>query len=253
MKFIFIVIALSALSALGSSYVDPVYLVLNTTYISDTYYSPDTFGNLQKATFITLATKLVTRWLKCNQTFPVPYNEGRGIFRYDVWSDKHNVNQQVKCFVDCMLREARVILDNDGSLDVVEYTSQIKQLRFNYTIFDINNLSMGDKQQIWDTVYSQANDYPRNCYAVDSFGNEFYDHSKFGSIKDHVSPTKVNIADNCYNLILSYAQAARKCKNVKDPNGNRCETSWMIMRCIMKENRERSFLGPFYPIDLKDE
>lgn len=192
---------------------------------------------------MTLAAKIVNKWLKCNKTFPVPYNEGRGIFHYDVWSDKQYVSQTVKCFVDCTLRESRVVskvinvtpqhriglfngsfyckqITDAGRLDETEYMSQIKQLRFNYTLFDINTLSVEEKQQIWETVYKEANNYPRNCYAAAPLGNLPFNHMIFGSLLGHVSPEKVNIEDTCYNLILSYAQAARKCKNVRDPKGD---------------------------------
>lgn len=80
---------------------------------------------------------------------------------------------------------------------------------------------MEDKQQIWETVYKEASDYPRNCYAAGPLGNPPFGHMIFGSLLGRVSPEKVDIKDDCYNLILSYAQAASKCKNVRDPKGDR--------------------------------
>lgn len=89
---------------------------------------------------------------------------------------------------------------------------QIKQLRFNHTLFDINQESMENKRKIWETVESRANSLTPLCYAV--FSSDSFYSQLFYRIPS------LNFKDRCYKLIQSYSKAARKCKDLKDAAGD---------------------------------
>lgn len=83
----------------------------------------------------------------------------------------------------------------DDGLDEDQYMLQIKELRYNSTYFDINHKSDAEKSVILASLTKLATQL------------ENYERKK-------------TFESRYYELIQSYAQAANKCKNVKDPNGN---------------------------------
>lgn len=89
---------------------------------------------------------------------------------------------------------------------------QIKQLRFNYTTFNINDESMDNKRRIWETMENRANSFTPLCFYV-------FSSDSFFSQPMYRLPT-LSYKDRCYKLIQAYQKAADKCKDIKDPDGD---------------------------------
>nr|AWC08440.1 odorant-binding protein 29 [Bradysia odoriphaga] len=235
MKFIVVCVIVCAI-ALNFS-LDFVYpAAVNTPQ----KYSASNFGTLLGQQHNERAKEITNAWEECNETYNVPLHEGIDLFQNPPWGEERYVDRMSKCLVDCTLRKTGVV--TDCGLDEAEYMKQIKQLRFNYTSFNVNDESDNDKRKIWETIENRANSLPPLCYYVFS-SDSFYTQIQ------HRIPT-LNYQNRCYKLIQSYSKAARKCKDLKDPQGDDCETSWMIMRCIMDENRGQFYNSPFYPIKI---
>ncbi|KAG4076327.1 hypothetical protein HA402_005770 [Bradysia odoriphaga] len=170
-------------------------------------------------------------WQTCNRTYSVPGREGFDMFENVQTTEMLKyVNRTHKCLVDCTMREMGVVTD-DG-LNVAEYMLQIKILRLNYTLFDRNEKSTETRQIISDVINNQT--------------IRFLAHDSCWRLANQTVPhTDSNV---CYELIKSYEKAANKCKDVEDSNGDSCETSFMILRCMNEDHRRRLFNSPFYPI-----
>ncbi|KAJ6648198.1 hypothetical protein Bhyg_03424 [Pseudolycoriella hygida] len=177
------------------------------------------------------AGKILKAWLRCNRSLKVPFDEAIDLFQNPPWGDERYVPYKAKCLVDCTLRSLKVMTEE--GFDAELYHIQIKQLRLNYTTFEANE----EEQKILGEMHKRAMRFSRNCYSV---GN----------------PSKTNMSldefehQKCFELIKIYAHSAIECENVQDPKGDKCETSWMLMKCIIIRNRYRSFNSPFYPIML---
>ncbi|KAG4067007.1 hypothetical protein HA402_012353 [Bradysia odoriphaga] len=182
--------------------------------------------------------RIIVPWLNCSlhiQGFDVPAVD---LFSNDRHRKVQSASKKRKCLLDCTLRRIGVM--TDAGLNETEYMLQIRQLRFNYTTFDINEKSNETKQKILDTILQQTLRRAEldNCHSINS--QRFSENPRlYRSI--------------CYDLVESYALAASNCKNVKDPKGDRCETSWMILQCMNEDHRKRSFIGPFYPVPFTNE
>ncbi|XP_037029872.1 uncharacterized protein LOC119069815 [Bradysia coprophila] len=140
--------------------------------------------------------RIIVPWLNCSlniQGFDVPAVD---LFSNDRHRKVQPASRKRKCLLDCTLRRMGVM--TDAGLDETEYMVQIKQLRFNYTSFDINEKSNETKQKILDTILKQTLSRAKldNCHSNNS--QRFADNpSLYRSI--------------CYDLIESYALAARNC------------------------------------------
>lgn len=125
----------------------------------------------------------------------------------------------------------------DNGLDEAEYMMQIKQLRYNYTSFDINasDIKPEDKTWLMGVIERRASFLKAFNWPKDACKTAQQD------IPYHNNP--------CNALIESYAEAARTCKNVKYPKGDACETSYRIMKCVGEENWKRNYAeAAFYPV-----
>lgn len=92
----------------------------------------------------------------------------------------------------------------DDGFNVAEYMKQIKQLRLNYTSFDINEQPSEMRRTIFDVTHAQLPRLVRkdNCYHISALDpNQKY--------------------AECYTLIKSYEQAANDCKDLQDPDGDK--------------------------------
>lgn len=149
-------------------------------------------------------------------------------------------------------------MSNKG-FDVDKYMEHIKQLRYNYTTFDINSKSIDEKDKLLDTISRRAIMLPSYRPNVQSYAI--------------LCKRKSPHPNLCNDLIESYALAARECKKLENRSNNTwviascwlkgagslikngflrfsCEASFTLMRCIMEENRSRTFNGPFYPVSF---
>jgi hypothetical protein len=166
--------------------------------------------------YIERRVAIVTAWLECRKTFRTR-NQNTLIFRSANWD---GVTNTAKCLVDCTMRNTGVMTDK--GFDEDQYMRHIKQLRYNYTSFDINSKPLEEKAQI---LHSMA-----------KLATQLEKYEQNGS------------AGSRYNaLIQSYADAAHNCKGLKDVNEDNCETSFMIMRCIAEKLKKDAFTAPFYP------
>lgn len=136
--------------------------------------------------------------------------------------------------MDCTMRKTGVL--NDNGLNEEQYMLQIKQLRYNYTTFDINKESQDDRDWVLNVIADRA------------VLLENYQNVRQNAWFDYTCHRKSPHRNLCNDLIQSYAQAARKCKNLKDSKGNKCETAFKIMSCIVEENGKNSFNAPFFPL-----
>lgn len=154
------------------------------------------------------STEITNAWLKCNETYKVPFDEAIDIFQNPPRGDERFMSREAKCLVDCTMRNTGVVsgklkvsstarmrffyhfsilfnqLSDDG-FNVPQYMTHVKQLRFNYTSFDINNRPQDSKREMLMTIWKRS--------------------SGCGS----------------YATILNYSWAARQCSDVRDPNGDR--------------------------------
>lgn len=97
----------------------------------------------------------------------------------------------------------------DYGLDEDEYMKQIKQMRYNYTSFDRNTKSKEMKKLIEDTIIERASRL---------IHYETREPDSFTQAKcENIPPFR----NHCYDLLLSYAEAAHECKNLKDPDGDK--------------------------------
>lgn len=143
----------------------------------------------------------------------------------DMWAETLNVLWIASCVkpawsVNAKLirREKRILTVcyhaiyqmSDSGLDEIEYLSHIKQLRYNYTTFDIHKLSIRAQRRVMEIISKRASDLPR--YIARPL--DFHDHF-ICRIYSKV------FRNTCYNLIQSYALAARNCKNLKATDGDR--------------------------------
>ncbi|XP_037029884.1 uncharacterized protein LOC119069826 [Bradysia coprophila] len=235
MKFIFVVaivsVFLQILPVYGHVDLDEIFRARE----DHTWYTSYFDYELRKQ-FMRRIVTIVRSWMQCRKVFALPLNESMDIFENPPVGDERYVKRTAKCLADCTMRKDGVM--SDDGLDEAKYIVQIMQLRYNYTTFDIMKKSSEEKEKIWDTISKRAS----LLTSYEMRPNDLYRHFKCRNM----SPFR----NHCYDLIRSYVQAVRNCKNLKDPKDDDCETSWMIMRCIMEENRKRSFDGPFYPIRL---
>ncbi|XP_037031501.1 uncharacterized protein LOC119071007 [Bradysia coprophila] len=238
MKFITVCVTVCAIALnLSLMFANPQTPPTNIVNTSRTDESGQSFftGDLQKILrhqFDTLVHRINETWLQCNETYAVSGFKNR----VDLFSNAPTnevdpiVNNTRRCLVDCTLRKMGVMTD-DG-LNKTAYMAQIKQLRFNYTSFDITKKPIRTQQKIYEVINAQvpyliAKDY---CYGT----------GPWLEVKD--------LHHMCNQLIYSYEMAAYECRDIIDPTGDNCETSWMIMGCMIESHRRRSFESPFYPI-----
>lgn len=98
---------------------------------------------------------------------------------------------------------------NDYGLNETEYMKQIKQMRYNYTTFDVSEQSNEMKKLIRDTIVKRAS----RLVHYETRADDLYTQSKCEN-----NPPMRN---HCYNLLLSYEQAAHGCKYLKDSSGDK--------------------------------
>lgn len=97
----------------------------------------------------------------------------------------------------------------DEGLNEEEYMLHIKQLRYNYTSFDLESKSREEKDRILNIISIRAL-YLTNYEGI--WATEWHEYS---------CKRKSPYRNVCNDLIQSYALAARKCKSLKDPKGDR--------------------------------
>ncbi|XP_037030956.1 uncharacterized protein LOC119070631 [Bradysia coprophila] len=215
MKFIvFIIIIVSAIALSVSS--DCSDGSVNNSQNDDkqfTFFSTY-FDYLLNEQYEKTSTEIADAWLKCNETYSVPFDEGIDMFQNPPRGDERYMRREAKCLVDCTMRNTGVMTDE--GFQVEQYMRHVKQLRFNYTSFDIDKRPAGAKRDMLATIWKRS--------------------SGCGS----------------YGTILNYSWAARQCSDVRDPEGDNCETAWLIMRCMMNRKRERLYNSPFFPVLLKE-
>lgn len=174
-------------------------------------------------------------WTACKKVFTdVPDKDTSDIFQNPLSGNERDVTDKAKCLVDCIMNKTGVM--SEKGFDVDKYMEHIKQLRYNYTTFDINSKSIDEKDKLLDTISRRAIMLPSYRPNVQSYAI--------------LCKRKSPHPNLCNDLIESYALAARECKKLENRSKNTCEASFTLMRCIMEENRSRSFNGPFYPVSF---
>lgn len=101
----------------------------------------------------------------------------------------------------------------DEGFQVAEYMAQIKQLRYNYTSFDLNEQSDSMKLNVATALKGQVFRFSHEdgCFA------EKYDRNYKGQLRRRT----ILYPEICYELIQSYELAAQSCKDLRDPAGDR--------------------------------
>ncbi|KAG4076409.1 hypothetical protein HA402_005852 [Bradysia odoriphaga] len=195
----------------------------------DPAVSMDEFEIGLKRRYLETSASVVDAWRQCNATYHVPSNESFDMFINPTWGIERRLSKNAKCLIDCTMRKMGVMTD-DG-FQWSEYVDQIKKLRFVYTTFNINDKPEETRRLMWNAVFRKALEYSyRKCYINADF-------KESDSLDRHY----------CYGLAMSYYQAAKACMDVRHAEGDSCETSSMIMNCIISDNRRRSYDVPFYP------
>ncbi|KAJ6648197.1 hypothetical protein Bhyg_03423, partial [Pseudolycoriella hygida] len=197
---------------------------------SDQMDQIDDFEGMVKEKQVEAATAILKAWMKCNETFKVPFDDGVALFA-NIPDDGRHVNTSVKCLVDCTIRETGLMTDDDR-LDSAKYLAKISELRFNYLDYKEDET----KLQILEAIYKTSVGFAENCYSMED---------PHGNMDEFLRKT-------CFDLIKAYKESVNHCEGLKDPKDDKCATSWMILRCIMKKNREQSFQSPFYPVRLNE-
>ncbi|XP_037036586.1 uncharacterized protein LOC119074528 isoform X2 [Bradysia coprophila] len=196
----------------------------------DPAVSMEEFESGLKRRYLETSATIVDAWRKCNETYHVPSNESYDMFINPTWGVERALSKDAKCLIDCTMRKMGVMTDEGFQWS--EYIDQIKKLRFVYTTFNINDKPDETRMQMWNAVFRQALEYSyRKCYI-----NANFDEGS-DSLDRHY----------CYGLAMSYYQAVKVCKDIRHAEGDSCETSLMIMKCIISDNRRRSYDVPFYP------
>ncbi|XP_037031502.1 uncharacterized protein LOC119071008 [Bradysia coprophila] len=198
--------------------------IVNTSRTTGSNHSFPAFSfkSVLQHQYNALVDRINATWLQCNETFNVLRSQQR--------LDPH-MSSTRKCLVDCTLRTMGMITDNAPDDD--QYMLYMKQLRLNYTTntSDMNKKSKDSKKSIFDPLNHQLPHGVRNgtCRAVVG-----------------VSNTDVPFSDLCQVLIESYSLAASKCNDLQSPYGDNCDTSWMIMSCMIRRHRGKLYKSPFY-------
>ncbi|XP_037036425.1 uncharacterized protein LOC119074408 [Bradysia coprophila] len=237
MKFIYVAIIVSALalslcSCSNSTVNDsPFYksLVTKETFRDRMYFSTY-FEHLLKEQFFQTQSVIVNAWKECSEHFYITdADDAIDIFKNPPLAK--NVKSHKKCLYNCIMNRTGVMTD-DGFQEGL-YMKTIRQLRLNYTSFNIDEKRGETKLKILKTVKRLAKGL--NRFTMCSTRN-----------------SKSNRDDSEY-LLESYARAAHKCKQVEYPEVlDRCEDSWNLMNCIIAQNQQRNFDSPFYPLWVKD-
>ncbi|KAG4065158.1 hypothetical protein HA402_007555 [Bradysia odoriphaga] len=149
----------------------------------------------------------------CNETWSVPRDEAIELFENPPPGLLRLTNKPAKCLIDCVIRKTGVM--TDAGFQVDQYMLQFKQLRLNYTSYNLNSKPRAEKEEVLAAIKKFAEGNPKN-----------------------------------YEMIEAYEWAANECKGRKDPDDDNCQTSWLIARCIINRAREKHFNAPFYPADL---
>ncbi|KAG4068455.1 hypothetical protein HA402_004795 [Bradysia odoriphaga] len=100
------------------------------------------------------------------------------------------------------------VVMNDD-LDPSDYIDIIHQLRNNYTSFDI---------------------YDEDCYTLD---------------EDNPWKLEEVYPDMCHILFVTNGEY---CSSMQDPHGDLCQSSWMMLSCLMRRHRQKFEKSPFSPI-----
>ncbi|XP_037039767.1 uncharacterized protein LOC119076865 isoform X2 [Bradysia coprophila] len=244
MKFIFVatIVSALALSLCSSSNVtgdySPFYksLVTRETYHhyandsdpTDRIYFSTQFEHMLTEQYFQAQSFIVDAWMKCGKVFVMKnVDDAIDIFKNPPLGRRRVATSDMQCLYHCIMN--RTGMTDDGFQEA-PYMKLIKQLRFNYTSFDVDELRGKTKLKLLASIRSLANGL--NNYKMITYQNAPH-------------------PDEAYYLIESYARAAYKCKDVDLGILNKCEDCWNVIRCILLQNRLTDFDSPFFPLWVK--
>ncbi|KAJ6624462.1 hypothetical protein Bhyg_16574 [Pseudolycoriella hygida] len=147
-----------------------------------------------------VARTIVKAWLKCNETFVIPFEDGIDLFQNPPWGEERIASYEAKCLVDCTLRETGVMSDNGFSMK--KYYTQIKHLSLNYENLKLNKAQL----RVLDEMYKKLMRFSNNCYFM-------------GDPNKQSDSNPVQLRRSvCQNLVQAYEKSALVCKDVQDPD-----------------------------------
>ncbi|KAJ6635565.1 Actin-5, muscle-specific, partial [Pseudolycoriella hygida] len=179
-------------------------------------------------------------WNKCSENFPGVQNLDKiYLFQKANYSTKLFANEDVKCFISCMMRELGVVT-RENNLDTKTYLRQIKKLRRSFVSFDIDTLDTNATNRLNAAYEKLALQFDGVCYRTVPTDIELR--------KSALRPNQFRI-HMCVELLTSYESAAVRCSEPvsKSKSLTICQRHWAIANCVMNRQLEDSYDGPFYP------
>ncbi|KAJ6635566.1 hypothetical protein Bhyg_14152 [Pseudolycoriella hygida] len=186
-------------------------------------------------------------WNKCSENFPGVQNLDKiYLFQKANYSTKLFANEDVKCFISCMMRELGVVT-RENNLDTKTYLRQIKKLRRSFVSFDIDTLDTNATNRLNAAYEKLALQFDGIPYAGPNRSNsteaEFESSGRNeSSITNYSGPNRTNSTEAEFE-----SSGRQRPPNIVTPENN------LDMRTYLRQIKKlrRSFVS--FDIDTLDE